>query len=97
MGSLPILEGRSLVLDEPMYMAMRNSYNSYLLYYYTERDALSFANTIERAIEIELLFESMLDFQLKEGYVVNPISSQVDRLSEGLKSFKTRGWDAVEL
>ena len=75
---------------------MRETYNTYLYYFYQTKDSEAFLNTMRQALLLEKLIDESQRQLLDGGIVKMVIPSRVAAIEMGIKAFMERGWIAVQ-
>ncbi len=91
----PNLEDGRFTLNEVQAAFIRNSYNTYLNYFYRVRDKEGFLMTLNQALKVEKMLDGVGAMQVKEGLISEPVMSAVENIENGIKLFESNGWDAI--
>ncbi|MDD5710841.1 MAG: O-antigen ligase family protein [Candidatus Colwellbacteria bacterium] len=76
---------------------IRNTYQSYLIYFYKDKDPEAFLGTMKRAAELEKLIDEVNVWRLEMGKIKEPPESRVAEIEKSINSFQKLGWDGVSL
>ncbi|MEX2054207.1 MAG: O-antigen ligase family protein [Candidatus Colwellbacteria bacterium] len=82
------------IRDLPM---IRSSYNNYLGYFFRVKDSASFLMTMKQALKIEEAIKVISEKAVSLGVLSSPIEDGVENMKNGIRTFTSKGWDAISL